>query len=88
MNLTGQRLQAVAQIPLAPFDTGHPTQYPNNLYFFYMKKETNNNVDEEFDLLLQKFIDDELDSDEPDDDFGDFDDGDDVGSDTSDETVA
>lgn len=33
-----------------------------------MKKETKNNVDEEFDLFLQKFIDDVLDSDSPDDD--------------------
>ncbi len=49
----------------------------------FMKKNQENKVDEEFDLLLQKFIDDALDDDDLDDDLdddnvGDFDDGDDV----------
>ena len=53
-----------------------------------MKKETKNNVDEEFDLLLQKFIDEEFGSDDLDDNSGDGDDSDDddVESETSDKT--
>ena len=69
MNLTGQWPQAIAQIPLAPFFIGHPSTIINStFYYFFMKKEQKNNVDDDFDLLLQKFIDEELDDDNLDDD--------------------
>ena len=57
--------------------------YNTTFMLLFMKKNQENKVDEEFDLLLQKFIDDALDDDDLDDDLdddnvGDFDDGDDV----------
>lgn len=57
--------------------------YNTTFMLLFMKKNQENKVDEEFDLLLQKFIDDALDDDDLDDDqdddnVGDFDDDDDV----------
>lgn len=59
MNLTGQWLQAVAHILLAPLLYRAYVNYFNYHHLILsMKKNKENNVDEEFDLFLQKFIDD------------------------------